>query len=95
MLAQGITCLWTTNMTCLGAGLQLSQVKCGAGRNSNVVQGDGRARRLAFDNGSSIGERASVGTLDLSRSGVDQGQQGCKGNDGKHSSGVYCRRLEQ
>lgn len=82
-----ITFLWITNVTYLGAGLQLGQVKRSAGGDGNVVEGDGGARGLALDSGSSIGESASIGTLDLSRSCVDHGQQSCEGDDGKHGCG--------
>lgn len=77
-------------MTYLGTGLQLGQVKRGSGWDGNVVEGDGGARSLALDSGSSIGESASISSLDLSRSCADHGQQGCEGDDGKHGCGFRC-----
>ena len=87
---QRITSSRATNVTYLGAGLQLGQVERGSGGNSNVVEGDGGAGGLALDSGSSAGESARISTLDLSRSCVDHGQQGCEGDDGKHGCGVWC-----
>lgn len=92
MSTQSIPFRRMTNVTYLGAALQAGQVKRGACRNSNVVEGDGGARGLALDSRSSIGESARTGALDLSRSCVDHGQQGCEGDDGKHGCELVLER---
>ena len=63
----------------VGTLVETGQVKSGAGRDRNVVEGDGGARLLALDGSGGVGESAAVA---LGGSSDDRGGSQCHGGEG-------------
>jgi hypothetical protein len=63
----------------VGTLLEVGQVKSGAGRNLNIVEGDGGARLLVLDGIGGVGESAAVA---LGGSSNNRGGSQCHGGEG-------------
>ena len=74
----------------VGALLEVGQVEGGAGRDGNVVEGDGGARLLVLDGIGGVGESAAVA---LGGSSDDRGGSQCHGGEG--SEEMHVKRLNE
>ena len=74
----------------VGTLLEVGQVEGGAGRDSNVVEGDSGARLLVLDGISGVGESAAVA---LGGSSNNRGGSQCHGGEG--SEEMHVKRLNE